>query len=324
MDFTLNGSWIDLFIILFIFIYVAGKLRKGFLQGLVDLVGFVFSLIFALRFYYLAGGLLISQFKLPHGIANALGFFIMAFLGELLIFGISLLISRFIHPKILNSKWNKSLSFIPALASAFVLLAFFLTAVVVLPVRPNIKQAVSSSKIGGYLTNKTIVMERSINRVFGDAIQEALAFMTVKPQSNETVDLNFTTSEFNPDTAAEREMLRLLNAERKKVGLLELAPDNEMRSIGRAHCSDMFERGYFSHYTPEGLSPFDRMEEAGAQYRSAGENLAYAPNVEIAHQGLMDSPGHRANILSDKYGRVGIGVMDAGIYGKMFCQQFRD
>lgn len=321
---TLNGNWVDLIIVVFIAIYVAGKLRKGFLQGFVDLAGFLFSLVFALRFFYLAANLLISQFNLPHGIANALGFFIMAFLGEIILFTLSIFLFKLIPSKILDSKINRRLSFIPAAASSIVLVAFFLTAVLVLPVRPNIKQAVTTSRIGNFLTSQTMGLERSINRVFGGAVQEALAFMTVKPESDDTVNLNFTTSEYEPDPVSEQEMLRLLNAERTQRGLPALAADEPMRQVGRAHCSDMFERGYFSHYTPDGLSPFDRMDQGDIEYRAAGENLAYAPNVEIAHQGLMDSPGHRANILSDKYGRVGIGVMDAGIYGKMFCQQFRD
>ncbi len=321
---TLNGNWVDVIIVVFIAVYILGKLQKGFLQGLVDLAGFLFSLIFALKFYYVAANLLIRQFDLPHGIANALGFFIMAFLGELLLFALSIFLFKFIHPKILDSKLNKSLSFIPAAISGLVLVAFFLTAVLVLPVRPNIKQAVASSRIGNYLTSQTMGLERSINKVFGGAVQEALAFMTVKPESDQTVNLNFQTTAFQPDPASEREMLRLLNAERVKEGLETLAADEPMRQVARAHCADMFTYGYFSHYTPNGLSPFDRMDHAGVEYRAAGENLAYAPNVEIAHQGLMDSPGHRANILSDKYGRVGIGVMDAGIYGKMFCQEFRD
>jgi uncharacterized protein YkwD len=86
----------------------------------------------------------------------------------------------------------------------------------------------------------------------------------------------------------------------------------------------MFERGYFSHYNPEGMSPFDRMEQAGIHFIAAGENLALAPNVTIAHQGLMDSPGHRANILSTDFGKVGIGVMDGGMFGRMFVQEFTD
>jgi uncharacterized protein YkwD len=324
MNFTLNGNWVDLLIIIFIIVYVIGKYNKGFLQGVVDLIGFIFSLVFALKFYFFAANLLISQFNLPHGIANALGFFIMAFIGEILLFCLSLVLFRFIHPQILDSAINRKLSFIPAMASALTLLAFFLTAVIVLPVRPNIKQAVASSKIGNFLTGQTIGLERSINKVFGGAIQEALAFMTVKPESDETIDLNFQTNDYAPDPASEKEMLRLLNNERRKIGLNTVQANEALRTVARKHCSDMFARGYFSHYTPDNLSPFDRMDTAGITYQAAGENLAYAPNVEIAHQGLMNSPGHRANILSDKYGQVGIGVIDAGIYGKMFCQEFKD
>lgn len=322
MNFRLDGTWVDVFILVFILIYVLGKMNKGFLQGVVDLLGFLFSLIFALKFYFLAANMLITQFSLPRGLANALGFFIMAFLGEILLFGLSILLFRLVHPKILDSKINRRLSFIPALASALILIAFFLTAVIVLPVRPNIKQAVDTSRIGKFLTSQTIGLERSINKVFGGAIQEALAFMTVKPQSDESINLNFKTNDFTADPVSEKEMLRLLNIERQKNGLSTLRANESLRSVARAHCGDMFANGYFSHYNPEGLSPFDRMDNAGISYQAAGENLAYAPTVEIAHQGLIDSPGHRANILSDKYGQIGIGVMDAGIYGKMFCQVF--
>ena len=86
----------------------------------------------------------------------------------------------------------------------------------------------------------------------------------------------------------------------------------------------MLQRGYFSHYSPEGFSPFDRMDKAGILYDAAGENLALSPNTDIAMQGLLNSPGHRANILSVSFGRIGIGVIDGGIYGEMFCQEFKD
>ena len=66
------------------------------------------------------------------------------------------------------------------------------------------------------------------------------------------------------------------------------------------------------------------MEKAGISYQAAGENLAYAPNVDVAHTGLMNSEGHRANILSADFGKVGIGVIDGGVYGKMFVQEFTD
>ena len=86
----------------------------------------------------------------------------------------------------------------------------------------------------------------------------------------------------------------------------------------------MLARGYFSHYTPEGLSPFDRMNQAHISFTYAGENLAFSANVQLAMQGLMNSPGHKANILSSHYHKIGIGVIDAGIYGEMFDQEFTD
>jgi uncharacterized protein YkwD len=119
-------------------------------------------------------------------------------------------------------------------------------------------------------------------------------------------------------------MLRLINQERLKEGLPALVWDEAAAKVARAHSVDMFKRGYFSHENPDGLSPFDRMEKAGITYSAAGENLAYAATVELAHAGLMRSPGHRANILEKDFGRVGIGVIDGGIYGKMFTQNFRD
>ena len=86
----------------------------------------------------------------------------------------------------------------------------------------------------------------------------------------------------------------------------------------------MFQQGYFAHVDQNGGTPFDRMRAGGAAFRAAGENLALAPTVQIAHDGLMNSPGHRANILNPRYRRIGIGVADGGMHGKMFTQNFAD
>ena len=100
--------------------------------------------------------------------------------------------------------------------------------------------------------------------------------------------------------------------------------DKDLLRLARAHSRDMFIRGYFAHVNPDGEDPFDRMNEAGIIYQVAGENLALAPNVDLAHDGLMNSPGHRANILTAEFGLVGIGCIDGGSYGKMFSQEFTD
>ncbi|HEY0432465.1 MAG TPA: CAP domain-containing protein, partial [Chitinophagaceae bacterium] len=116
----------------------------------------------------------------------------------------------------------------------------------------------------------------------------------------------------------------LVNEERAKQGLRPLAPDPELTNVARAHSQDMFARGYFAHISPEGKSPFDRMDQAHVQYNTAGENLALAHSLTIAHNGLMNSPGHRANILNPAFGRVGIGILDGGFYGLMVSQEFRN
>jgi uncharacterized protein YkwD len=84
----------------------------------------------------------------------------------------------------------------------------------------------------------------------------------------------------------------------------------------------MFRLKYFGHQSPANGSPFDRLAAAKITYTRAGENLAYAHSVAVAHRGLMDSPGHRENILRPEFTRVGIGVVSAGSYGRMFTQLF--
>jgi uncharacterized protein YkwD len=86
----------------------------------------------------------------------------------------------------------------------------------------------------------------------------------------------------------------------------------------------MFVRGYFAHVNPDGKDPFDRMRDFNVRFMTAGENLALAQTVGIAHNNLMNSPGHRANILNPDFGRLGIGIMDGGFYGLMISQEFRN
>jgi uncharacterized protein YkwD len=66
------------------------------------------------------------------------------------------------------------------------------------------------------------------------------------------------------------------------------------------------------------------MRQDNISFLTAGENLALARSVQVAHTGLMNSPGHRANILRPQFGRVGIGIMDGGLRGLMVTQNFRN
>jgi uncharacterized protein YkwD len=148
--------------------------------------------------------------------------------------------------------------------------------------------------------------------------------LTVDPKSEKTVKLYFTVKDPKVRQDLEAAMLKLVNDERVKHGLQPVKADPEMAVVARLHSKDMFARGYFSHHTPEGKDPFDRMKQQGVKFVTAGENLALAQTLKLAHNGLMNSPGHRANILQPAFGRLGIGILDGGMYGLMVTQNFRE
>ena len=93
-------------------------------------------------------------------------------------------------------------------------------------------------------------------------------------------------------------MFDLTNATRVEHGLHPLSWDDHVKLTARDHSTDMAINQYFDHTNLKGESPFDRMEEDQISFRTAGENLAAGQISSIfAHEGLMNSIGHRENIL---------------------------
>lgn len=334
---ALSGNWVDLLIVLLVLLYLWGGWSRGLILGMLDLSGFFLSFFAALRSYSFWSQFLVANFSLPKGMANAGGFLLGGVLAETILSVVIRLIVRKIYPFISVKKqqnktpfwlfrFDKILGFIPAAGEAVIFTAFTLTLLVTLPIQGVIKKDIVSSKLGGPLVIKTQGVEKELNRIFGEAVGETLTFLTINPNlvSNERVELRFTQAEIKIDERGEQVILGLINQERAKAGLRHLSLSWELRDLARDYAKDLFARGYFSHYNPEGLSPFDRMEKKGIKFAAGGENLALAPNVELAHQGLMNSPNHRANILSSQFGKIGIGVIDGGIYGEMFVQEFTD
>lgn len=148
----------------------------------------------------------------------------------------------------------------------------------------------------------------------------------VTPVQGETESyvLSYSPAEPAVDVEAERAMFELLNQVRREHGLSEFVLDPELTNLARRHSLDMWERKYFSHENPDGLNPLERAEKSAVDFELIGENLALTKTVERAHEGLMLSDGHRRNILDPNFTRVGLGVVDGGIYGKMFTQEFAD
>jgi uncharacterized protein YkwD len=317
-------NWVDLVIIGALILFTVNGYFKGFIRQVADFAVIIIAILASITFYGPLSGILSARFSIPASFGKVIAFFLIWILVQFLLN----LIIYFVYPKIpeliRKSKVNRFMGALPGFLWGLIFIAIFLSLFVALPIENRYKTDVLNSKTGSTIISQTSGMEKSVAGIFGGAINDTLTFLTVKPNSGESVDLGFKTTDVRVDKAAEEEMLRLVNAEREKQGLKALVMDDKLREVARAHSKDMFAKGYFAHVNKEGKDPFERMKDAGIKFNVAGENLALAPNVNLAHEGLMNSPGHRANILTAEFGKVGIGCIDGGKYGKMFSQEFTD
>ena len=215
---------------------------------------------------------------------------------------------------------------VPAALQALFWCAFALSALLLLPVSPALQTAVTQSRIGNALVVDLSTYEPRLQTLLGNAARDTLLYITPPATPAEgTIHLHFPADlPLTVDQASEQTMLAYVNEQRRQHGLAPLRLDPALTTVARAHSADMFHQSYFSHDTPDGRTPFDRMHAAGVTYTMAGENIAYAPNVTVADTGLMNSPEHRANILRPQFTRVGIGVVSGGLFEEMFTQDFAD
>lgn len=113
----------------------------------------------------------------------------------------------------------------------------------------------------------------------------------------------------------EQEVVRLVNVERAKAGLPALTEDWQLSRVARYKSQDMRDKGYFSHQSPTYGSPYDMMRAFGISYRAAGENIAMGQRTPAAVvNAWMNSSGHRANILSKSFTKIGVGYVASGNY----------
>lgn len=130
--------------------------------------------------------------------------------------------------------------------------------------------------------------------------------------------------ETNGMTPLEQQMLEWINYERTSCGLAVLAPDMGLVAAARLKSQDMINNNYFNHQSPRYGSPADLLISQNIQFQCAGENLAKVGTLERGHTGLMNSPGHRENILRPEFGKIGIGIIERGSKGLMITQEFTD
>lgn len=116
----------------------------------------------------------------------------------------------------------------------------------------------------------------------------------------------------NDGSSAAQQIYRLTNQERQKQGLPALQWDDRLAQAAEQHAQFMVQRGQLSHEFPGEPSVRDRIAATNLHFDRSGENVAYDDNAEDANRGLMNSPPHRANILSPDYNAIGIGAVQKG------------
>jgi len=129
-----------------------------------------------------------------------------------------------------------------------------------------------------------------------------------KPSTDNNTSNNnqSTTGSFS---SFQKEVTRLVNVERSKRGLSELAFNSQLSNVATLKSQDMINKNYFSHTSPTYGSPFDMMKQFNISYKAAGENIAMGQKTPAdVVNAWMNSQGHRENILNPNFTDIGVGI----------------
>lgn len=317
-------NWVDVALVIVVILSVLTGFRKGFILGTLDLATWVGSVLAGFFFYRYVASFL-EKYLDFFGVWT----FPVAFITTILLARIILLLVTrsllTVTPEAAHkNSANQFLGIVPGAANGAINATILAALLLALPISEGVSASARESKIAKRLAYQVEWLDARLSPIFDEAIRRSVNSLTVEPKSGKSVKLSYAVTNPKPRVDLESRMLDMVNEERAKAGLPQVKADPEMAEVARGHSRDMFARSYFSHVTPEGKTLADRVTAAGVPFVTAGENLALGPTLEICHEGLMNSPGHRANILHPSFGRLGIGVLDGGKYGLMITQNFRN
>ena len=299
-------------------------IRAGFIVTVYGLITWVVAIPVALLLQGPLGSGL-ERFGLAAPLARTAAFVIVLLVIEAafgVLGGLAIVpLARRLHTARVFGIVDRVLGVIPSVLRTLVVAAIALAAALVLPVGNDVRAAIDGSRIGQVLVEQVAAAQPVLGALAGPDDSAPLFVTKLGADQSQALDLPDGLT-LVADPEAEQEMLTLVNGERTSRGLPALELDPRLVPIARQHSEEMFTLKYFGHQSPVTGSPFDRLAAAKIPYSRAGENLAYAHSVAVAQRGLMDSQGHRENILRPEFTRIGIGVISAGSYGRMFSQLF--
>ncbi|MCD8239112.1 MAG: CAP domain-containing protein [Clostridiales bacterium] len=128
--------------------------------------------------------------------------------------------------------------------------------------------------------------------------------------STEATTSASSSASTSSNSSVANQILSLVNTERAAAGLSALTLDSSLTNAAMLKAQDMADNNYFSHTSPTYGTPFQMLQTLGISYKSAGENIAKGQkSAEAVMTAWMNSEGHKANILSSSYGKLGVGYV---------------
>jgi uncharacterized protein YkwD len=298
--------------------------QSGFVATTYSLASWILAVAAALAFEGPAANVVETFANVPRPLAATIGFVVTIVIAEALFSAAGYFAIRPIVALVRRSPFSAAdriLGTLPAGMRSLLIVAVAILAIEALPVASEVKAAVETSRTGRAVNAQVAKLQPELEAFAGQLGGAPLLVTRIGEDQTEQLDLP-DGLELSPDPVAARQLFELVNDERAQRGVGVLAWDERLVPVSRAHSEEMFRLKYFSHDSPVAGSPFDRLNNAGVVYSRAGENLAYAQSVSVAHRALMESPGHRENILRPEFTRIGIGVINGGVYGRMVTQLF--
>jgi uncharacterized protein YkwD/uncharacterized membrane protein required for colicin V production len=318
-------NWLDLAIILLLLFGISMGVRRGFLRTGLDLAVLVVAAIMGMFLYRPIAGLLAGFIEAERATLNVFALAISA----VVVFSIlSALLGSALAPLIWSARRNPPirvadnvLGALPGVAYGLIfglMLALFVS---FFGLGNGVDRALAESELATRLRGSAQEITGGLARRTGADLAD-FTYIVV-PDRGATYRLPpVGDNEVEIGTSDEERLIEMLNEERTRRGLNALEFDEALREVARLHSEEMLRLGYFAHESPNTGTLADRLNDHDIQYQRAGENLAYAPSAGVAHRGLMQSEGHRANILEPDFTRIGIGVIRAPDGTLMVTQVF--
>ena len=198
-------------------------------------------------------------------------------------------------------------------------LSLLITALFVVPTFADtnnyiLEKGVNNSTVYDYLLNNNFNIDISDIYTSNQNTTNADITTASKVENNNS---NLSVSSY------ERQVVELVNAERAKNGLSSLTLDSSVSNVARAKSKDMATNNYFSHTSPTYGGAGSMLSQFGIKYTAYGENIASGQKTpQEVVTAWMNSSGHRANILSSDFTKIGVGYAENSSGKAYWTQMF--